>query len=144
MNNADILDHHLAQMAASGLTAAQYLALHPQIGAEARTMLLLTQQLHSVAHPIAPLSDDACQRIFMRIQHTPPGGPTPLGAEAKSPVFFIPGFNRLEAIRYVGAHGLEMLWRIHKAPSGCAVAIFDAVVLLMRALRRLEMYNSFR
>ncbi len=143
MNNPDILDRHLKQIAALGLSPSQYLARHPEVDDELRTLLLLTQQLHTVISPCPPLSAEAQQRQLRRITaKEPPAQPT---TPASAPThFFIPGFNRLEAIRYIGAHGLSFLWRVHKAPGAGYSALFDLVVLAMRALRRLEMYHSFR
>ncbi len=142
MNKADNLDYHLAQIATLGISPSQYLALYPEVDGELRVMLLLGGQLRSVAQPCPPLSDEMRQRMLQRLTAPPPPA-LPAPAHIQSP-FFIPGFNHLEAIRYIGARGLGFLWRIHKAPGAGYVAMFDLVVLLMRALRRLEMYNSLR
>jgi hypothetical protein len=139
MNNSDTLDYHLEQSAALGLSPSQYLARHPEVDDELGALLLLTQQLRIVVRPCPPLSAEAQQQLFQHITAKEP--PAPASAPSH---FFIPGFSRLEAIRYIGAHGLSFLWRIHKAPGVGYAALFDLVVLAMRALRRLEMYSSFR
>lgn len=141
MGKVDNLDYHLEQIAALGISPTQYLARHPEVEVELQALLLLGGQLGIVAQPCPPLSEAARQRMLQCLTVPPPAAPAPV--HAPSP-FFIPGFNRLEALRYIGAGGLRFLWRVHKAPGAGYVALFDLVVLLMRALRRLEMYNSFR